>query len=179
MGTSYRLEFTNPNVTLRSLSGNRDTVIIDAGYSSTGAAEIIYINAKNITITDLTLRHAWYHPVHVVGDADGAILYNLKIIDGAEQFIKINPEGTNYADKGLIACSYLELTDTGSTHVRNNCYTGGIDGHSVQGWIVRDNEFKGFYCRDGSGLAEHAIHFWSQSRDTIVERNIIINSARE
>ncbi|MBR9701202.1 hypothetical protein GOV11_05040 [Candidatus Woesearchaeota archaeon] len=178
LGSSYRLEFTSPRVTLRSASGNREAVIIDAGYSSSGAAEIIFISVPDITIADLTLQHAYYHPVHVVSGGDRAILYNLHIIDGREQFIKVNPDGSGYADYGIIACSHLEMTPAGRGYVENGCYTGGIDIHAMQGWKIMDNLIEGIYCDDGSGLAEHGIHVWSLSRDTIVERNIVNNCAR-
>jgi hypothetical protein len=57
------------------------------------------------------------------------------------------------------------------------CYTGGIDTHGGWDWRVRFNTFKGIYCTNGS-LAEHAVHFWSASRGTLVERNTIIDCAR-
>lgn len=33
------------------------------------------------------------------------------------------------------------------------------------------------YCEQG-GVAEHAVHFWNGARDTIVERNAIVDCAR-
>ena len=35
---------------------------------------------------------------------------------------------------------------------------------------------EGFWC--ASGLAEHAVHFWKESRDTTVERNVLRDNAR-
>jgi hypothetical protein len=72
------------------------------------------------------------------------------------------------------------MTDAGRPHVERTpggCYTGGIDTHAGRGWQVRFNHFEGIYCA-GEGLAEHAIHFWNQSRDTLVENNVIVNCAR-
>jgi hypothetical protein len=74
----------------------------------------------------------------------------------------------------------LELTADGRPHIEEGgggCYTGGIDAHSARGWMVRFNTFKGIYCENG-GLAEHAVHFWSASRDTLIERNLIVDCAR-
>jgi hypothetical protein len=42
---------------------------------------------------------------------------------------------------------------------------------------VRNNHFQDIYCRTGK-LAEHAIHFWTGARDTLVENNTIVNCAR-
>ena len=134
---------------------------------------------SDITIADLTLTRAYHHPVHVAPETHsttGTVIHNLRIVDGASQFIKINPDNGFYTDHGIVRCSSLEMTDAGRAEVRNNCYTGGIDAHQARGWQVYGNVFSGFWC--STGLSEHAIHFWTGSRDTIVDRNVIINSAR-
>ena len=166
-------------VTLRSASGNRDAVIIDGNYEAT---ELITIAASNVTIADLTLQHAYTHPIHVVtGDenTENTLIYNVHIIDPREQGIKINPNGTGFPDNGIIACSHIELTDAGRPHVNptsGGCYTGGVDAHQARGWTIRDNLIEGFWC--DSGLSEHGIHMWRGCRDTTVERNQLNNNAR-
>ncbi len=172
------LLFDVPNVTLRSASGNREAVVLDGNYITT---EIAQIAASNVTIADITLREAYYHPIHVVSTASShtlnTLIYNVHVIDPGEQGIKINPAGSGYfTDNGVIACSNIELTDAGRPNIRNNCYTGGIDAHQSQNWVVRDNRIEGFWC--DAGLSEHAIHFWVGSRDTLVERNVLVNNAR-
>ena len=176
------LQFHTPNVTMRSKSGNRDSVILDGNYST---GEIVYISADHVTIADLTIRRALYHPVHVVSGGHYAMLYNLHIIDGKEQFVKVNPDGNgDYTDYGTLACSFLEMTDAGRTYLQAHptsgfdCYTGGLDAHQSQGWTIRDNRIQNIYCTNG-GLAEHAIHLWNSCRDPIVERNVLINNARD
>lgn len=168
-------------VTIRSLSGNREAVILDGHYQST---EIITIAASDVTIADLTITRPYTHAVHVTSTAEDpahrARLYNLHVIDPREQAIKINT-GTEggFPDDGELACSHLELSATGRPNVNptaTGCYTGGIDAHQARGWIIRDNLIEGFWCP--GGLAEHAIHLWRGSRDTLVERNILRNNAR-
>lgn len=172
------LRLDTPGVTLRSASGNRDAVILDGNYLTT---EIIQIVATNVTVADVTLREAYYHPIHVMtadaGDTLNTLIYNVHLIDPGEQAIKINPaaDGT-YPDDGVIACSHLELTDAGRPFIRNNCYTGGIDAHQAEGWTIRDNLIEGFWCENG--LSEHGIHLWRGCRDTVVERNVLRENAR-
>ena len=175
------LRFAVPNVTLRSASGNRENVILDGNYITT---EIVQIVASNVTIADLTLREAYYHPIHVSStssaDTTGTLIYNVHIVDPGEQAIKINPyTGENalyFPDDGVIACSHIELTDAGRPHIRNDCYTGGVDAHQARDWVIRDNLIEGFWCE--SGLSEHGIHLWRSCRDTLVERNELRNNAR-
>jgi len=166
-----------PGLSIRSKSGNRDAVIIDGGYET---MEIIHVCASNVTVADLTLKRAYYHPIHVAppGDTDIAntLIYNVHIIDPGEQAIKINQNGGHFADYGVVACSRIELTDEGRTHIRNDCYTGGVDGHQARGWVIRDNHIEGFWCQ--YGLSEHGIHFWTGSRDTVVERNVLVDNCR-
>jgi hypothetical protein len=172
------LLFDTPGVTLRSASGNREAVVLDGDYST---AEIVQIVASDVTIADLTLREAYDHPIHVMSTEGGhtlnTLIYNVHIIDPGQQAIKINPVSDGYyADDGVIACSHIELTDAGRPYIRDNCYTGGVDAHQARGWTVRDNRIDGFWCE--TGLSEHAVHLWRGCRDTIIERNILLDNAR-
>ena len=170
-----------PGVTLRSASGNRTAVILNGNYNST---EIITVAASNVTLADLTLREARTHPIHVVtsdgSDTLNTLIYNVHIIDPGQQAIKINPSGGGgFTDNGTIACSHIELTDAGRPWIwtiNSSCYTGGVDAHQSRDWVVRDNYIEGFWC--GSGLSEHAVHFWRGSRGTVVERNELVDNAR-
>jgi len=173
-----RLVFNHPGVTLRSASGNRNDVILDGRYQS---PEIVSIVASSVTIADLTVARAFDHPVHISppgGSTISAIrIYNVRVMDPGQQAIKINPtDATNTIDNGSIQCSLVELTDEGRPFIRDSCYTGGIDAHRARGWSVADNVIRGFWCP--VGLAEHGIHFWRNSRDTVVERNVVVNNAR-
>ncbi len=167
-----------PDVTLRSASGNREAVTLDGNYIT---AEIVQIATSNVTIADLTLREAYDHPIHVMS-SDGAntentLIYNVHIVDPGQQAIKVNPAAAGfYPDHGEIACSHIELTDAGRPHIRDECYTGGVDAHQAWGWIIRDNLIEGFWCT--TGLSEHAVHMWRGCRDTVVERNVLRNNAR-
>jgi hypothetical protein len=170
------LVMRNSGVTLRSKSGHRDDVILDGRYA---IGDVLLVQKSDITIADLTVTRSHWHLVHVVpagGSSSGTILHNLRGVDGGEQFIKVNPDGTQYADNGIVRCSSFELTDVGRTYIRNNCYTGGLDMHQGRGWQIYANTFSGFWC--ANGLSEHAIHAWNGSRDTLIDRNVIINSAR-
>jgi len=183
LGSSGRyLWIDTPGLTLRSARGDREAVILDDDYSG---SEIITVAASNVTIADLTLKRAGTHPIHVVSTNDGdtlnTMIYNVHILDPGQQAIKINPHAAriHYTDNGTVACSTIELTDAGRAKVldiNGSCYTGGVDGHWSRGWVIRDNVIKGFWCE--TGLSEHGVHFWTGSRDTLVERNTFIDNAR-
>ncbi len=175
-GVYLRLDV--PNISVRSQSGDREAVILNGNYITT---EIFQIVASDVTIADLTLREAYDHPIHVsTGEEDhtlNTLIYNVHIMDPGQQAIKINPSGSGYyTDDGTIACSHIELTDAGRPHIRDNCYTGGIDAHQSRGWVIRDNQIEGFWCDDG--LSEHGIHLWRGCRDTLIERNVLNDNAR-
>lgn len=162
---------------LRSKSGKRGNVILDANYGS--AREIVNLVASNTVLADLTLTRSLDHPIHVQPfstSVTGMIIHNVHVIDPGQQAIKVNQNGSLYADNGTIQCSRIELTDIGRAYVRDNCYTGGIDIHQSRGWNIRDNVIMGFWCNQG--LSEHGIHVWTGSRDTVAERNILIDNAR-
>lgn len=173
---THRLVFSTPGVTLRSLSGDRNAVVLDAGYVT---GELISIQASDTTIADLTLKRAYYHPIHASGPGmpiTNVRIHNVRILDPGEQAVKVNPVGAGTVDNGILECSHIELTDAGRPYIRNNCYTGGLDAHQATGWVVRHNRIVGFWCDDG--LSEHGIHLWRQSADSVVENNVVVDCAR-
>ncbi|HEX9187779.1 MAG TPA: hypothetical protein VGB87_11930 [Vicinamibacteria bacterium] len=173
------LRIAAPGVTLRGQGGDREAVVLDGNSLTT---EIVQVVASNVTVADLTLREAYDHPIHVMPSAaaatNGTLVHNVHVVDPGQQAIKVNPlvPGGPYADGGTVACSHIEMTDAGRARVRDDCYTGGVDVHAGRGWTVRDNVIEGFWCP--SGLSEHAVHFWKESRDTVVERNVLRDDAR-
>lgn len=170
-------------VTVRGQSGNRESVILDGNYQTT---EIFQVVASDATIADLTLKRAQDHSIHVMGgssnDVENTLISNVHIIDPGEQAIKINTSGEYAAHSGTIKNSFIELTAGGRDFVENDqsnshpCYTGGIDAHGAGGWTIQDNEIRGFWC--STGLSGHGVHFWLNSSNTLVERNLIIDCDR-
>jgi hypothetical protein len=178
-GVFFRI--TADNVTIAGATGTREDVVLDGDYQTT---EIFQLAGSSITIKDLTLKQAYFHPIHIFPDnhdVSGILITNVHIIDPGQQAIKINQDGAKRysANNGTIQRSAIELTESGRARVwqiNSSCYTGGIDAHHAEGWTVRDNTITGFWC--SGGLSEHAIHFWSFSEDTVVERNRIVNCDR-
>jgi hypothetical protein len=178
------LQLAKQGLTIRSKSDDASKVTLDGTYT---VNELIAVSASDVTIAHVTLTHAVDHAIHAYPAAANVDVKNLhvyanKLVDNGEQFIKVNPNGSTpgYIDDGLIDCNELVMTAAGRPHVESccgGCYTGGIDVHAGWKWVVRNNRFEGIYC-DGAGLAEHAIHFWKGSRDTLVENNTIIDCAR-
>jgi hypothetical protein len=179
------LNVSKAGVTIRSRSGRPGAVVIDGRYAT---GDLVAVAASDVRIAEVTLTRASYHLVHIVPPTGGPTirrvrLYRLRLIDGAEQFVKINPNAarTAFVDTGRVECSSFRLTDQGRRHVPSHflpCYTGGIDAHGARGWTVRLNRFEQIRCDPGKGLAEHAVHFWTGSRGTLVERNTIVDCAR-
>jgi hypothetical protein len=184
---TYRLRTTllvaTPGLTIRSQSGRAGAVVLDGNYAT---GDLVAVAAGGVTLAEMTLTRASYHLVHVVPKDGGPTirrvrLYRLRLIDGAQQFVKVNPNAARsaFVDSGRVECSSFRLTDRGRPRVSSDflpCYTGGIDAHGARGWVVRLNRFEDIRCREG--LAEHAVHFWTGSRDTLVERNTIVDCAR-
>lgn len=201
--------FTKPNITLRSKSGNADAVILDSNYADHGASTApVTIAAANIVIADLTIKRSIFHLVHLWADGDKAVLHNLRLIDGGQQFVKASPGAGQFVDDVEVTCSRFSMTQAGRDNVwgygsqpgGTTCYTGGIDTHDARNWAVADNRFEGIYCdktgvqrpahgkkaalRDNKtyqgGLSEHAIHMWDSPQGSAhtIERNVIVNCAR-
>jgi hypothetical protein len=185
------IQFTRPDVTLRSKTGKRGDVILD-GNNGSGALdpgrftpEILAVRASNVTLADITVRYARDHAVHVHpprgASITGFLMHNVRIHDTGQQLVKVNSNGESppgWADKGTVRCSLLEFVDNSVMEPwdAGGFYTGGIDVHGGQDWRVAHNFFRDIQ-RDGE-LMEHAVHFWTKSRGTVVENNRFENVYR-
>lgn len=163
------------NVVIRSKSGNRDAVILTGG----GMRDLgpdrtengIYAAGNNITIADLTIRGVGNHAIGATGE--NLFVHNVKLQNTYQQMLKGNAAGGG-ADFGTVQCSVFEYT----AGIGPQFYIGGIDVHQGDNWRVNDNIFKNIASPDYPLTAEHAVHFWRNSSNNIVERNVMINCDR-
>ncbi|MBC7862775.1 MAG: T9SS type A sorting domain-containing protein [Bacteroidia bacterium] len=176
-----QINITKPNITLRSFSGKRDSVIIYGGGMLTGTGyhgiSILNTNAK---VIDLTIKNIDTHPIDInfwyqPGDIDNLVLHNLHIADGGEQLIKMSYSGNlnQNSHNGIIECCLIEYTTSlpGSAY-----YTNGIDLHYAENWLIQDNTIRNIQAGPGTtNDAGPAILFFKGGKNMIVERNLIID----
>ncbi len=179
---STALSINAPNVTVRGATGNRDDVVIQGDAMSSGATikSIFYFPqgayGQNATIKDLTIGRVGWHAIFFNGNGsgDGTTINNVRIFNTYEQMVK-GAVGATGTSNVTIENSLFEFT---SPPV--NYYTGGIDAHSPNGWLIKNNTFKNIQS-PGTSVAEHAIHLWSNTDypgSNTIERNKIINCDR-
>ena len=172
--TSWYPYITGSNLVFRSASGNRDAVILTGqGMQDVapGTEIVMSLVGDNITIADLTIRDCGNHGIST--NSDNHLIHNVRIQDTYEQMIKGTSGGDNGSEDCIVQCSLFEYTDG----IGPQWYIGGLDIHEGDSWIVRDNIFRDI-ASPSQTLAEHAIHFWDDSRFNLVERNKIINCDR-
>jgi hypothetical protein len=138
-------------------------------------SHVFNVPASGFTLADVTVGWVANHAVQIHSSADDARIHNVGFVDTGEQMMKVSfvegdPES---AERGEVSCSLFEYT----AGVGPQYYIGGIDAHQAHDWVVRDNTFRGIRSPEAD-LAEHAIHFWSLSRNTVVERNVISDCDR-
>ena len=166
------------NVTIKGQSGKRSKVILMGKGGMTGKISHVFnVVGKNFTARDLTIGWVANHAIQIHGEnnADNCKIINVRFVDTREQMLKISSkkEINAGADNGLVMNCVFEYT----SKVGPQYYIGGIDCHQGSNWVIRNNVFKNIKSPE-TRLAEHAIHFWSNSSNTLVEKNIIINCDR-
>lgn len=208
-GSYSGLYFTTPDVTLRSMSGEASAVILDSAYVSHGGSTApITIDAAGVVVADITVQRSIFHLIHLWASGDDAIIHNVNLIDGGQQFVKASPGNSAIVDNVEVSCTSFTMTDAGRDNVwgygsqdgATTCYTGGIDTHDATNWYVHDSYFAGIYCdasgvqrpahgrfpeqRDGmtynGGLAEHCVHMWDSESGSghVISRNRFFDCAR-
>ena len=164
-------------VTVRSSSENRDDVIIRGEGMEGSVSHIFNVAGSDFTVRDLTIGWVCNHAIQIHGNSNAhrPLIQNLHIVDTFEQMIKVSYESAsdNCSEDGIVENCLLEY----SAGIGPQYYIGGVDAHQAKNWIIRNNTFKSIISPSDE-VAEFAIHFWSDSENTIVECNTIINCDR-
>jgi hypothetical protein len=174
------LYISAPNVAIEGQSGNRASVTIegDAMSDSASVGNVITVAADNFRLEHVTLQKSRNHLIQIRGetDADSPIIRNCILRDANEQIVKVSVNVNNTSvssDNGLLENCLFEYT----AGIGPQFYIGGIDAHSADDWVVRNNTFRNIISPGGS-IAEYAIHFWNDSSGALVENNLIIDCDR-
>lgn len=164
------------NVAIRSISGNRSGVTIRGTGLPGSVSHIFFVEGDHFTARDMTLREVYWHAIQMQIDAQAPTFVNLHILDTYEQMIKVPYDEAQpdlHSDGGLVEGCLFEY----SAGVGPQWYIGGVDAHHAFNWVIRGNTFKNIRS-PSEAIAEHAIHFWSDSQNTLVEGNTIVNCDR-
>lgn len=171
---NWAFQVKTADLTIRSKSGNRGKVVIEGRGMHASGHHGFFIQGDGVTLADLTIRNVRNHCIQTAPGTNRLHIKNCILQNAGEQILKV-PTGPGQlpSENGLVEGCLFEY----SAVMGPRYYIGGIDVHNGKNWIVRDNVFK-FIRSPEHRIAEHAIHFWSDSADTLVERNLIINCDR-
>ena len=162
---------TRTNIGIRSASRNPAACIIQGAGMSGGIPHGIHVSrTSGMLIADLTIRLVANHAIQIAGETtvSNVQMYNLRLIDTGEQFIKGSTSGyQGGSDSGLVEYCLMSYTTQGTT------YTNGVDIHGGDGWIIRHNRFERVNVIPG-GIGP-AVLMWNGSSNTICEANTFIN----
>ncbi|MCP4403793.1 MAG: right-handed parallel beta-helix repeat-containing protein [bacterium] len=176
---SYTLDdmlwISGSRITFRSRSGNRNAVVLRGQGMRGGVSHIFNVAGSEFTAADLTLGWVANHGIQIHSDADNILVHNVRFVDTGEQMLKVSyrPGDSTSSENGLVQWCLFEYP----SGIGPQYYIGGIDAHQAHNWVVRHNVFRHIRSPE-SELAEHAIHFWSGSQNTLVEKNTIVNCDR-
>lgn len=171
---------TFANVALRGSSGNADDVVIAGrGMTNGNYGNVPYGiwtggSVQGITIANLTIRDFYYHPIIFNGGTQSPRVYNVRLVNAGQQFIKSNPDSSGGGvNNGLVEYTVIEYDTTS-----RDDYTNGVDVHGGQNWIIRHSLFRNIRAPQGQ-LAGPAILMWNGSSNSIVDGNTFIDCQRE
>jgi len=178
------VQITADNVTLRSASGRRERVIIDGAESR--HRELIGISAcSGVTIANLTIQNIRCNGFKINSETNvqNLTIYNCIIHNIWQRGVKgvkvprENRSATRPRNCRIQYCLFYNdrpkrLSDDPSDIAQGN-YVAGIDVMYATDWIISDNVFLGIQGRTFEGRG--AIFIWHDSRDCVIERNIIID----
>jgi len=173
------------NIAIRGETGKRgDVIVTGPGQENRGGRPRIgfqFYNVDGALLADLSVGDFFYHPIMCQGGAGckKVRMYNLRIFDAGEQFVKGTPGGPGRtgAKDCIVEHCLIEYTKIGP--IANDGYTQGVDFHRGDRIIVRDCLFRNMHVKPG---LRHqygpAVLMWNDSRDTVVERCVFLDCDR-
>ena len=170
------------NIQIRGSTDDPDDVVIHGAgmLNSIVPFGIQIFTATDVTLANFSIGEVYFHAIMIQGNqgASNIRIYNVRAYNAGQQIIKGSGAG---ADDVVVEFSRVEYTDGAEIHPEgatpNTCYTNGIDVTGGNHWIIRDSRISRIRCKD-STLAGPAILIWQGAADTIIERNLILDSSR-
>ena len=168
------LQITGDDITIRSRSGIRDSVVIRGSGFGGGGITTVFVDADGFVLADVTLGWTENSAVALLNDADNALFHNVRFVD-ADHMLVIEYQVTDseFTDNGVVEWCVFEYT--AGSGPDENCW--GIVGRRCRNWNVRHNVLKNFRSPNGTP-AIPAVMFLAQSSGTVAENNIITNCDR-
>jgi hypothetical protein len=174
------------NVTIRGEENNCDgTTLIGKGMENTNFGNVphgIWTDAANLKVQNLTIRSVFHHPIQFSPNADSPHIYNVRLLDAGEQFIKGSSGGYGLGvDDGIVEYTILEYLTAPPNidHGGGIGYTNGVDIHGGQNWIIRNNLFRNFHTPDSARhIFNPAVLMWNGAQGTVTENNTFIDVDR-
>lgn len=176
------LEIRADNVALRGASGDRHAVILDGARSRHG--ELVGMrDCSDAMIADLTIRNVTFNGIKINNDhnVQRPIIRNCVIHNVWQRGVKSVRAPNTPSRGGVIEyCLFYndrpkrfedDPTDTEETF--GGDYVGAVDLMDAHGWTIRDNAFINIQGRNRVGRG--AIFIWMESRDIVIERNLIVD----
>jgi len=104
------------NITIRGNSNRCDEVILRGNGMDNAAGNSVphgvWSDHANLKVQNLTIRDVYDNGVIINGGGFAPEIYNVRLIDNGEQFVKVNALGFgNGVDNGLLAYSVMVYTD--------------------------------------------------------------------
>jgi hypothetical protein len=171
---------TFTNVALRGSSGNADDVVLqgpgmtNASYGNVPFGVWTGGSVQNVLVANVTIRDFYYHPIIFNAGTQAPRVYNVRLVNAGQQFIKSNPDGAGGGvNNGVVEYAVIEYDTTS-----RDDYTNGVDVHTGQNWIVRNSLFRNIRAPQGL-LAGPAVLMWNGTANSIVEANTFIDCQRE
>jgi len=142
----------------------------------------IWTGASNTHISNLTIRDVYHHAISISGKAEAPKIYNVRMIDIGEQFVKSNPiEFGKGVSNGSIEYSVMRYSmhPPKTDHGGGTGYTNGVDVHAGNNWYIGNNRFENFHTPDDADhLWNPAVLMWNGTVGSIVENNQFFNVDR-
>nr|WP_319393020.1 alpha/beta hydrolase-fold protein [uncultured Desulfobacter sp.] len=172
------ITITGDYVTYKSASGKKDAVTIKGKGLEGNVTNVFSIKGNHVYLENLKIGETKRHAVQIHGEEGikNISISNVHFYDTGEQLLKGSYDKrtpNRFASNGLIKNCIFEF----SRGQAFQFYTGGIDIHHGEKWVVKNNVFRNIR-NPGGKLTEGAIHFWNHSQNIIVTNNKIINCDR-